>query len=213
MQKYQVIKHLVDSKIIAIVRDESTEKAIDIAAACYKGGIKALEITYSVPDADKVIKKLRAQFSDCEMMIGAGTVVDSETAYNAIKAGARYIVAPNFNKDTAQFCNRHQVAYIPGCFTVTEIMEALENGVEIIKLFPASAFKPSIINAIHGPLPKVILMPTGGISLDNVVDWFKAGCSLVGVGGKLTESKDGNLNEVTERCEELVATVMRITNI
>ena len=137
-------------------------------------------------------------------MVGAGTVLDSETARVAILAGAKYIVSPAFDLETAKLCNRYQVPYMPGCMTLTEIITAMEAGADIIKVFPGSAFGPSFIKAIKGPLPQAVLMPTGGVSLDNVDQWIKNGCVAVGVGGNLTK---GTSEEMTNTAKAFVAKV------
>lgn len=212
MRKHEIINRLIEAKIVAIIRTNHSEEAIKVASACYEGGIHALEITYSVPRADKVINKLREKFTDTQLLVGAGTVLDAETAFNAYQAGARYIVAPNFNITTARICNRYQVPYIPGCMTVTEIINAMEAGVEIVKLFPASEFAPSIIKAIHGPLPQALLMPTGGINLNNAAEWYAAGSILLGVGGNLTKVTSGNYTEITNNCRAFLAAINKINN-
>ena len=210
MRKHQIISRLVESKIVAIVRTESAAEAEQIAEACVAGGIRSLEITYSVQDADMVIRKLRDRFSEETLLVGAGTVLDAETACTAYRAGARYIVSPSFNESTAVFCNRYQQPYIPGCYTLTEMVRALEGGVEIIKLFPTNEFSPGVLKSIKAPLPQAMVMPTGGIGLDNVKEWFKAGCALVGVGGKLTQTHNGDYAAITARCREFIATINEI---
>ena len=125
------------------------------------GGIGPIEITFTVPGAHKVIEALTEEFGD-ELLVGAGTVLDSETARIAILAGARYIVSPGFSLETAKLCNRYQIPYMAGCITLTEMITAMEAGVDVIKVFPGSAFDPDFIKAIKGPLPQAVLMPTGG---------------------------------------------------
>lgn len=207
MRKYQIISRLIESKSIAIVRTDDAGEAEQIAEACAEGGITALEITFSVPGADAVIRNLRCRFPEDKLLIGAGTVLDPETAGTAYLAGARYIVSPSFNEATARYCNRYQIPYIPGCMTLTEMVTAMEAGVEIIKLFPAGEFSPGVIKAIQAPLPQAILMPTGGIGLENVADWFKAGCAMVGVGGKLTRAENGDYSAITARCREFIEAI------
>ena len=132
------------------------------------------------------------------MLIGAGTVLDSETARACILAGAQYIVGPSFNKDCARLCNRYAVPYIPGVMTPQEAVKALEYGAEILKLFPAELFGPKIISAFKGPLPQGNYMPTGGITIENAADWIAAGASILGIGGALTKgAKTGDFESVT----------------
>ena len=120
-----------------------------------------------------------------DVVIGAGTVLDATTARLAIVAGAEYIVSPSFDEETAKICNLYQVPYLPGCMTITEMKEALKSGADIIKLFPGSVYGPSVISAFKAPLPQLNIMPTGGVSLENMAEWFAAGVTAVGVGGNL----------------------------
>lgn len=200
MRKYDVLSRIEKTGIVAVVRAENSEKARQIALACMDGGIDAIEITFTVPGAHKVIESLTAEFGD-SLLVGAGTVLDSETARIAILAGAKYIVSPGFDADTARLCNRYQIPYMAGCMTITEMIRAMEAGVDLIKVFPGSAFGPSFVKAVLGPLPQAVLMPTGGVSLDNVDEWIKNGCIAVGVGGNLTK---GTSQEITEAAREYV---------
>ena len=194
--------------VVAVVRAENEEQAEKIAKACIDGGIPAIEITFTVPGADKVITSLSNKFSKDELIVGAGTVLDSETARIAILAGAKYIVSPGFDIETAKLCNRYQIPYMPGCMTITEMIKAMEAGADIIKVFPGSVYGPDFIKAIKGPLPQAVLMPTGGVSLDNIDKWIKNGCVAVGVGGELTSgAKTGDYDTVTATAKEFVEKV------
>lgn len=194
----RTVQRIVDSGLVAVVRAGSTEQAEKISDACVKGGITAVEVTFTVPGASEVIKGLRARFSADELLVGAGTVLDSETAMVAILAGSDFIVGPTFSLEVAKLCNRYQKPYIPGCMSVTEVVTAMEAGVDIVKLFPGEAFGPGIIKSIKGPLPQASIMPTGGVSLKNVGEWIKAGAAAVGIGSKLTGgAKHGDYEEVT----------------
>lgn len=186
MRKYEVLQRIEEVGVVAVVRAENSEKAKKIALACMAGGVDSIEITFTVPGAHKVIEALVQEFGDT-LLVGAGTVLDSETARIAILAGAKYIVSPAFDLDTAKLCNRYQIPYMPGCMTLKEMITAMEAGADVIKVFPGSAFGPDFIKAIKGPLPQAVLMPTGGVSLDNVDQWIKNGCVAVGVGGNLTK--------------------------
>lgn len=203
MKKYQVLKRIEEVGIVAVVRAENSQEAKKIALACMEGGIDSIEITFTVPGAQKVIEDLTQEFGD-ELLVGAGTVLDSETARVAILAGARYVVSPGFDLETAKLCNRYQVPYMPGCMTITEMITAMEAGVDIIKVFPGSAFGPDFVKAIKGPLPQASLMPTGGVSYDNVDQWIKNGCVAVGVGGNLTK---GTSEEMTQAAKDFVAKI------
>lgn len=203
MRKYEVLQRIEEVGVVAVVRAENSEKAKKIALACMNGGIDSIEITFTVPGAHKVIESLTEEFGD-RLLVGAGTVLDSETARIAILAGAKYIVSPGFDLETAKLCNRYQIPYMAGCMTITEMIKAMEAGVDVIKVFPGSAFGPSFIKAVKGPLPQAVLMPTGGVSIDNVDQWIKNGCIAVGVGGNLTK---GTSEEMTSAAKEFVAKV------
>ncbi len=200
MIKLNTLKRIENTGIVAVVRAESEEKAINISYACIEGGIDSVEITFTVPQAQNVIEALVNEFGD-KLLVGAGTVLDSETARVAILSGAKFIVGPSFDIETAKLCNRYQIPYMPGCMTPTEMIKAMEAGVDIIKVFPGSAFGPSYIKDIKGPLPQANLMPTGGVSLDNVEQWIKNGCIAVGVGGALTK---GSKDDITKMAKEFV---------
>ena len=206
--KYEVLKKITDVGIVAVVRAETSEKAEKISKACIEGGIPSVEITFTVPGADKVISSLKEKFSESQLIIGAGTVLDSETARIAILSGAQYIVSPSFDLETAKLCNRYQVPYMPGCMTINEITEAMESGADIIKIFPGSIYGPEIVKAVKGPLPQAMLLPTGGVSLDNVDKWIKNGSVAVGVGGSLTAgAKTGDYEAITETAKQFVSKI------
>jgi len=211
MKRLEMIKKISDAGIVAVIRATSKEEGIKIVDAVKKGGIKALEITMTVPGAVEIIKELSEIYKDDEdMLIGAGTVLDPETARACILAGAKYIVSPSLNIETVKLCKRYRIAVMPGVMTVKEAVEALELGVEIIKVFPGNAFGPSIISPFKGPLPQANFMPTGGVSLDNVKDWIKAGAVAVGTGGDLTKgAATGNYDLVTETAAKFVEAVRK----
>ena len=202
MKKIEILNKIADSLVVAVIRAKSTEEAVKISNACIAGGIKAIEVTFTVDDAPEVIKGLSREYKNQGLLIGAGTVLDSETARLAIISGAKFIVSPAFDLETAKLCHRYQVPYLPGCQTITEMIKAMEAGCDIIKLFPGNAFGPSYVKAVKGPLPFINLMPTGGVSLDNVNEWIKAGCVAVGVGGELTKpAQSGHFDLVTENAK------------
>lgn len=205
IEKFNTLSRIEEVGVVAVVRSENTEVAEMISKACIEGGIPAIEVTFTVPGADKVITSLKNKFSKEELIVGAGTVLDSETARIAILAGAQYIVSPGFDLETVKLCNRYQIPYMAGCMTITEMIKALEAGTDIIKLFPGSAFGPSMVKNVKAPLPHIPIMPTGGVSLENVDQWIKNGCIAVGVGGQLTAgAKTGNYKEITETAIKFV---------
>lgn len=203
MKKYEVLQRIEKVGVVAVVRANNSEEAKKISLACMAGGVDSIEITFTVPGAAKVIEALTEEFGD-NLLVGAGTVLDSETARIAILAGAKYVVSPAFDLDTAKLCNRYQIPYLPGCMTIGEMVRALEAGADIIKVFPGSAFGPDFIKAVKGPLPQAQLMPTGGVSIDNVDQWIKNGCVAVGVGGNLTK---GSSEDMTKAAKEFVEKV------
>lgn len=200
MKKYEVLNKIEEMGVISVVRAKNPDEAKRIALACMAGGVSAIEIAFTVPGAHKVIEALTDEFGD-KLLVGAGTVLDSETARIAILCGAKYIVSPSFDLETVKLCNRYQIPYMAGCMTITEMVKAMEAGVDVIKVFPGSAFGPSFISAIKGPLPQAILMPTGGVNLDNVDQWIKNGCIAVGVGGNLTK---GSSEDITKAAKAFV---------
>ena len=205
MLKLKVLGKVIESGLVAIVRTTSSEQALRIAEACARGGAAAIEITFTVPGAAAVIADLAKEYASGGILIGAGTVLDPETARIAILAGAQYIVSPSVSADTARLCNRYQIPYMPGAGTMREIVDAMECGADIVKLFPGETLGPAFVKAVKGPLPQASLMPTGGVSVDNVGDWIKAGAVAVGVGGGLTAGAEkGNLQLVTDTARQFV---------
>lgn len=205
MSKVEDLKRVEETGIVAVVRAENAEKALKITEAVKKGGIDAIEITMTVPGAVDVIKQITDEYSRDEILIGAGSVLDAETARACILAGAEYIVSPSLDEETIAMCNRYQKAVMPGAMSVTEVVKAMKYGADIVKVFPATLFGPKIIKAIKGPLPQAPLMPTGGVSLDNVKDWIKAGSLAVGVGSSLSKgAKTGDYEQVTETAKEFI---------
>ena len=209
LKKSKILKKITDIGIVAVVRSETIEEGIRISKACVEGGIPAVEVTYTVPGATEVIKALKEQFTSDELVIGAGTVLDASTARIAILAGSEFIVSPAFNEETAKLCNLYQVPYMPGCMTITEITKAMQYGADIVKLFPGSAFGPSFVKAVKAPLPQANIMPTGGVSLENIDEWFKNGVVAVGVGGKLAS---GSSEDIIATAKAFVEKIKEIRN-
>lgn len=205
IQKLKVLGKIVDSGLVAIVRAESSEQADRIAEACARGGVAAIEITFTVPGAAEAIAHLAKIYKSGEILIGAGTVLDPETARIAILAGAQFVVSPSLNPDTARLCNRYQVPYMPGAGSIGDIVQAMECGADIVKLFPGETLGPAFVKAVKGPLPQAALMPTGGVSLENVEEWIRAGCVALGVGGNLTAgAKKGDFKSITDLAKQFV---------
>lgn len=209
MKKINILTKIAECGVVAVVRADSKVEAVNISEACVEGGIQGIEVTFTVQGADEVIKELAALYQDNnDVVIGAGTVLDATTARIAILAGAQFVVSPAFDQETASLCNLYQVPYMPGCMTLTEMKRALEAGVDIVKLFPGSAFGPDFVKAVKAPLPQINIMPTGGVSLDNVEQWIKNGCVAVGVGGNLlAPAKTGDFNKITEYAKQYIEKV------
>jgi len=205
LSKEKILSCIHESGLVAIVRAESADQALKIADALAAGGVAAIEITFTVPGAAEVIKALAARYQSGEIFIGAGTVLDPETARTAILAGAQYVVTPCLNVETVKLCNRYQIACMPGAMTLKETVEALEAGADVVKIFPGELFGPAIIRAYKGPFPQAPLMPTGGISLENVADWVKAGSVAVGVGSTLTAgAQKGDYDSITNLARQFI---------
>lgn len=206
MSKSQIMSQIKANKLVLVVRGDSLEEAIKSSNAAIKGGIKTIEVTYTNRFASDAISELVTQYDKSEdVVIGAGTVLDPETARIAILAGAQFIVSPNFNPETSLLCNRYGVPYIPGCMTISEVVSAMETGVEMVKLFPGSTVGMSFIKAIKSPLPQVEVMVTGGVNLNNVTEWFEAGAEILGIGGDFSEAiKNNRFDLVTEKSRNYI---------
>ncbi|MFU0800521.1 MAG: bifunctional 2-keto-4-hydroxyglutarate aldolase/2-keto-3-deoxy-6-phosphogluconate aldolase [Xylanivirga thermophila] len=203
--KWNTLNRIEESGLVVVVRADSADQAKKITDACLAGGAAAIEITYTTPGATKVIEELAKNYSPEQIIIGAGTVLDTETARAAILAGAQYIVSPCLDIDTLKLCNRYQIPCMPGAMTIADVVHAMEFGADIVKVFPGEAFGPSIIKSIKGPLPQANLMPTGGVNIDNVDQWIKAGAVAVGVGGSLTKgAKTGDYEGMQKLAAEFV---------
>ena len=203
--KLEILKRITDAGLVAIVRTETAERALSMAEAIQAGGCPAVEVTFTVPGAQQVIEALARRYKPSELILGAGTVLDPETARIAILSGATYVVAPSLNVETVRLCNRYQVPVMPGAMTIREVIEAMEAGADIVKLFPGEVFGPAIVRAIRGPLPQAPLMPTGGVDLNNVGEWIRAGAVAVGVGSSLTAgAKTGDYAAITRAAREFI---------
>lgn len=203
MKKQEILNTLLGSKIVAVIRAESEKKAIEISDAVIRGGIKAIEITYTIPNANNVIYSFSQQYNATDVAIGAGTVLDMTTAREAILSGAEFIVSPSFNKDVAKICNLYSIPYIPGCMTPREVQKALEYGSDIIKAFPADVVGYSFVKSIKGPYPNVKIMVTGGVDINNLLAWKYAGADLIGTGSNLTVgAKNNDFDSVTRTTQE-----------
>ena len=211
MQKYSVYNTIKEQGVVVVIRGNNLAEAIKTVEACYKGGIKVIEVTFTVPRADELIRTLVEKYAGTDMLVGAGTVLDPETARVAMLAGAKFIVSPSLNVETIKICNRYGVPVMSGVMTPTEAQTAMEYGVDILKLFPGDIAKPAGLKALKGPFPHANIMPTGGVSQDNVEEWFKAGAYAVGAGSFLTkDAKTGDFDKVEKTCKAFVEKVQSI---
>jgi 2-dehydro-3-deoxyphosphogluconate aldolase/(4S)-4-hydroxy-2-oxoglutarate aldolase len=210
IQKFTVLTRVVESGLVAIVRTDSPDQAARIADACAEGGVAALEVTFTGPAATSVIENLAKRFRPEQMAIGAGTVLDPETARIAILAGAQFLVSPSLSADTARLANRYQIPYMPGVATPREIVDAMECGCDILNVFPGETLGPTFLKAVKAPLPQAALMPTGGVSIDNVATWIAAGAVAVGVGGSLIAgAKTGDYKSITDLSKRFLEAIRK----
>jgi 2-dehydro-3-deoxyphosphogluconate aldolase/(4S)-4-hydroxy-2-oxoglutarate aldolase len=194
-----LVHDIEECGIVAVVRMQDPDRVRDVVNALAAGGVRALELTMTVPRAVSLIEELTATLPS-EFRLGAGTVLDTETAREVILAGAKFVVSPVLNHDVIQLCHRYDVAVLPGCFTPTEILSAWQAGADIVKVFPATAVGPGFFRDVRGPLPQVRLLPTGGVSLENVGEWIKAGACAVGIGSSMLDPKaiaEGRFDVIT----------------
>lgn len=214
MDKLEILSKIKECGLVAVVRAENEEQAERITEACIEGGVAAIELTFTVPKAHRLIEHMADRYSSSDdIIIGAGTVLDPETARTAILSGAQYVVSPHLDENILRLCNRYRVACMPGVFTPTEAVRALELGAEILKIFPGDIATPKFIKALHGPLPQAQMMPSGGVSLENVEAWIKAGAVAVGAGGSLTgKTEDGDFSAVTERAKLFLEKIKNARN-
>jgi 2-dehydro-3-deoxyphosphogluconate aldolase/(4S)-4-hydroxy-2-oxoglutarate aldolase len=189
MEKREVFNRMMSEGLIPVIRVSSAQEAIDVADAIKEGGVTLIEITMSVPGAIDVIKELTQKYRD-EIIMGAGTILDPETARAALLAGAQFIVTPTLNLDVIQLAHRYSAVVVPGAMTPTEILTAWNAGADMVKVFPAAQLGgPEYLKAIRGPLPQILLVPTGGVNLQNAGSFIKAGAAALGVGGELVDKK------------------------
>ncbi len=190
MAKEQLLASILGIGIVPIVRADSAEQALQAAKAIYRGGIRALEVAMTVPGAIRVLEKVADEFGD-RITLGAGTVLDPETARSCMLAGARFFVSPSISVPTIEMCNRYSMVIMPGALTPTEVVTAWEVGADLVKIFPAgNAGGPSYIRALKAPLPQISMVPTGGVSLANAAEFFEAGASAIAVGGDIVGKKE-----------------------
>lgn len=203
--KENTLRKIKENILVAVVRGKNDDDAYEISKKIIQGGIKTIEVTFSTPYADNAIEKLSKEYcASSDVVIGAGTVLDEITARIAILRGAKFIVSPHLNTDIAKVCNIYAIPYLPGCGSVTEVLTAIEHGADVVKLFPGGLLGPSYIKDVHGPLPYAKMMPSGGVSIDNIDLWIKNGAFAVGIGSALVKNgKDEIVNETRKFVDKI----------
>jgi 2-dehydro-3-deoxyphosphogluconate aldolase/(4S)-4-hydroxy-2-oxoglutarate aldolase len=204
------LQRFVDSGVVAVMRGADADTVIDVADALAAGGITSFEVTADNPNAMELLAEVSGSFSESEAIVGAGTVLDSETAQAAIRSGAEFVVSPTFESDVVTTCNRYGTLVAPGAMTPTEALNAYEAGADIVKVFPAASLGPSHLSSIAGPLPQIPLMPTGGIDVENVADYIEAGAVVVGAGSAIMDDAAiarGDFEAITETAREFTRVI------
>lgn len=205
------MKRVLDSGLVAIIRSPSSELLVEVAEALVAGGIEVMEVTFTVPNALDVLAAVRKKLGD-RILLGAGTVLDTETARAALLAGAEFIVTPTVNTKVIEMCRRYDKVIMPGGFTPTEILTAWEAGADAVKVFPAEIGGPAHLRAVKGPFPQIKLLPTGGVTLETLGDFVKAGACAVGLGSALVEKtaiEQKNFGRMTELAKQFVAAMAK----
>ncbi|MEJ2617516.1 MAG: bifunctional 4-hydroxy-2-oxoglutarate aldolase/2-dehydro-3-deoxy-phosphogluconate aldolase [Ignavibacteriaceae bacterium] len=205
----KALKTILENKAVAVIRMNDSAKLIKVAEAIYKGGVQSVEITMTVPGALKIIEEAGRTLGD-HVNIGVGSVLNKQTANDAINAGAKYVVSPVFKPEIVQEAKKHNIPVMPGAFSPTEILTAFEAGADVVKVFPADIVGMAFFKGVLAPMPHLKLMPTGGVSLTNAGDWIKTGACAVGVGSALLDKKaiaEENYDLLTQNAEKLIASI------
>ncbi len=209
MSREKHLQRVIDCGIVAVVRFSDPDPLVEVIKALSDGGVTVAEVTLTVPNALDVIREAKRKLGD-RVLLGAGTVLDPETARAALLAGAEFLVAPNLNLEVIKLCRRYDKLVMPGAFTPTEVVTACEAGADIVKVFPADVVGPAFFKALRGPLPQVKLMPTGGVDLTTAAEFLKAGAVCLGVGGQLVDPKAvaaGDFARITQLAKQYVEIV------
>lgn len=212
MNKEDQLRQVLDCGIVAVIRSPDSQQLVEAARALADGGVSVVEITMTVPDALDVVRQVRKTLGD-RVLLGAGTILDPETARAALLAGAEFLVAPTLNLDVIKVCQRYSKLVMPGAFTPTEILTAWEAGADIVKVFPADVVGPAFFKAVRAPLPQIRMMPTGGVDLNTAASFLQAGACCLGVGGQLVEPKavaERNFDRIRDLARQYVEIVRRV---
>jgi 2-dehydro-3-deoxyphosphogluconate aldolase/(4S)-4-hydroxy-2-oxoglutarate aldolase len=206
MSTSETLQSILDTGVVAVIRMKDPQRLAAVVEAIRVGGVKCIEITMTVPGAVEIIASM-VKKAPADVVVGAGTVTDPATAREVIRAGARFVVGPVFRPEVVSVCKDAGVVAMPGCYTPTEILAAWEAGADIVKVFPATSLGPKYFKDVAGPFPHIRLMPTGGVTIDNVGEWVKAGAVAVGIGSDLLDKKaidEGRYEVLTERAARMV---------
>jgi 2-dehydro-3-deoxyphosphogluconate aldolase/(4S)-4-hydroxy-2-oxoglutarate aldolase len=208
----EILRKIEETGIVGIIRVEDVEYGIMAAGAIFEGGIPVIEVSMTHRGALEIMAKMISALGPKGLLLGAGTVADAETAHSCIMAGAEFIFAHCLKEDVALMCNRHGVPYIPGIGTITEMMTAFEYGVDIVKVFPGEVLGPKFVKAARGPLPNVKMLAVGGVTHENLKEWFDAGVAGIGLGSALTkpDGKPGTLETIREASKDIVRRISGI---
>jgi 2-dehydro-3-deoxyphosphogluconate aldolase/(4S)-4-hydroxy-2-oxoglutarate aldolase len=211
LMKHEKLDVIRKTGVIAIMRAQSSGQLLDAAKAILAGGVRVIEVTMTTPGALQVIEEAKTAFSD-EVLFGAGSVLDPESARAVILAGADFVVAPSLNLQVVELCSRYSIPVMPGCYTPTEIVTAWQAGADMVKLFPASVGGPGFVKALLAPLPQVEIVPVGGVNMNTAADFIKNGAAALGVGSDLVNQKllaNGEFDELTRRAEGFIEAVKK----
>jgi len=205
----EVLQRIRDLGIVAVVRGRDTAQVLQAVRALVAGGVRGIEVTFTVPEPVNTIEKVNAEFGE-DICLGAGTVLTTEDALSAIDVGAIYIVSPGTNAEIIRLCNEEDIAVMPGAMTPTEVITAYQFGADVVKLFPAGFLGIPYLKALRGPFPNIAIIPTGGVSVDNAGEWLAAGAFALGAGSSLVlkdAMAEGQYDRITERAREFVAAI------
>ncbi len=208
-RREKILNRILETKAIAVIRTADSPKLVSVVEAMLEGGVECVEITMTVPGAIQVIRDVCREIGD-RALIGSGTVMDGDTARQTIDAGAQFVVGPIFNPEVEEVAYQHDCVVIPGAFSPAEIVAAWDAGADVVKIFPATVLGPKYIKDVLGPLPRIRLCPTGGVTVDNAGDWIKAGAVCVGIGSDLLDKQaiqDDLFEVLTERAQRMVASI------
>ncbi|MBN1588042.1 MAG: bifunctional 4-hydroxy-2-oxoglutarate aldolase/2-dehydro-3-deoxy-phosphogluconate aldolase [Pirellulales bacterium] len=211
MASNSAIDRILRSGLVSILRAPSSQGLVDVAEALLAGGVDVIEVTFTVPGAHRVVEQVADRLGD-RIVLGAGSILDTETARIAMLSGAKFLVAPTVNLEVIEMCRRYGVPVMPGAMTPTEVLTAWQAGADVVKVFPSEVTGPAHIKAIHGPLPQIPLMPTGGVNVKTAGEFLRAGAAALGVGGSLASAKDiaeGNLKKIENAARQLIEVIQK----